>query len=120
MTQNSEAKGVEWLAGFIDAYGLDEEPLNEPFKIAIRVTYFSFTTLSTVGFGDMFPNSPAEAILCTIIMFAGVALFSYIMTETLVKVLLSLRNLGNDIEYGESLSKWFGIIKRFNMSQPIG
>ena len=45
----------------------------------IIVTYFAFTSLSTVGFGDYNPRSDIERLLCAFILLFGVAIFSYIM-----------------------------------------
>lgn len=45
----------------------------------ILLTYFSFTTLSTVGFGDIHPKSDVERILAIIMLLVGVACFSSIM-----------------------------------------
>jgi len=39
-------------------------------------TYFAFTTLSTVGFGDLAPRSDVERIACAFILMMGVAIFS--------------------------------------------
>ena len=41
--------------------------------------YFALTTLSTVGYGDLAPQSNVEKIFGIIIMILGIALFSYIM-----------------------------------------
>ena len=41
--------------------------------------YFALTTLSTVGYGDLSPQSNVEKIVGIIIMILGIALFSYIM-----------------------------------------
>ena len=46
---------------------------------SIIVTYYSFTSLSTVGFGDYHPRSNSERIFCAFILLFGVAIFSYIM-----------------------------------------
>jgi len=43
------------------------------------MAYFFFTTLSTVGFGDLHPRSDAERILMAFLMLLGVAVFSYVM-----------------------------------------
>ena len=45
----------------------------------ISVIYFSMTTLSTCGFGDLTPMSNMEKITGCIVMFSGVGFFSYIM-----------------------------------------
>jgi voltage-gated potassium channel len=48
--------------------------------------YFSFTSLSTVGFGDYYPVSNIERITGSMILLGGVVCFSYIMEE-LVKAI---------------------------------
>jgi hypothetical protein len=45
----------------------------------ISSCYFSITTLSTVGYGDLYPRSEYEMLIVIIIMLGGVAYFSYIM-----------------------------------------
>lgn len=45
----------------------------------IKACYFLLTTLSTVGYGDLYPISKAEQIITLIIMMGGVAFFSFIM-----------------------------------------
>jgi len=46
---------------------------------AIVGMYYSFTSLTTVGFGDYNPRSEFERIFCAMILLFGVAIFSYIM-----------------------------------------
>ena len=46
---------------------------------AIIGMYYSFTSLTTVGFGDYNPRSELERIFCAMILLFGVAIFSYIM-----------------------------------------
>ena len=41
--------------------------------------YYSFTTLSTVGFGDYYPISNGERLIMVAIMVLGIMCFSYIM-----------------------------------------
>jgi hypothetical protein len=43
------------------------------------MAYFSFTTLSTVGFGDYYANNSGERIFMVFIMVGGIMCFSYIM-----------------------------------------
>jgi hypothetical protein len=45
----------------------------------VTLTYFAFTTLSTVGFGDYAPRSDVERIVGSLILLMGVAIFSYVM-----------------------------------------
>jgi len=43
------------------------------------LTYFAFTSLSTVGFGDYVPRSNLERAVGAFMLLSGVAIFSYIM-----------------------------------------
>ena len=43
---------------------------------AIKVCYFAFTSLSTVGFGDYHPESSIERVCGAFILMLGVAIFS--------------------------------------------
>lgn len=45
----------------------------------IKINYFSFTTLSTVGFGDFNPRSNLERLYMAFGMLLGVAIFSSIL-----------------------------------------
>lgn len=48
-------------------------------QVAIIVTYYAFTSLSTVGFGDYHPTCSEERIVGAFMLLMGVAIFSYIM-----------------------------------------
>lgn len=61
---------------FITTNGLFEFT---PVERCLRVFYFMFTTLSTVGFGDFHPRADAERIFVVFILLLGVAVFSYFM-----------------------------------------
>lgn len=62
--------------GFIAYYGMQSR--SHAF-ITITMTYYAFTSLSTVGFGDYAPRSDLERAIGSMILLIGVALFSYIM-----------------------------------------
>jgi voltage-gated potassium channel len=48
--------------------------------------YFTFTTLSTVGFGDYYPRNNIERLMGSFVLLGGVAIFSYIMGELLAMI----------------------------------
>ena len=81
---------------FRDKYNM-EEPYRSQMQQIIIITYFSFTSLSTVGLGDYSPRSDYERLLCSIILLFGVAIFSYIMTIFL-DILIDYRKLNNELE----------------------
>ena len=43
------------------------------------ISYYALTTLSTVGYGDMYAISNLEMVSAVITMLGGVAFFSFIM-----------------------------------------
>jgi hypothetical protein len=75
--------------------------------------YFAFTTLSTIGLGDLHPVSNTERLVGSFVILIGVAMFSYILSE-----LLNSFDLINEIEkpFGDEseLDKFFITLKRFN------
>lgn len=70
---------------FYNEYSLNK---NSDVENLIIVIYFTFTTLSTVGFGDFVPKSDSERIITTFILLIGVACFSYIMGQ-FIEILLN-------------------------------
>ena len=77
------------------------------------LTYFAFTTLSTVGFGDYHPRSDRERLVIVVIFLVGVNLTSFVM-DTLNKVLKQLGSFNNDHDESDGLSLFFKILQRFN------
>ena len=46
---------------------------------ALVMTYFAFTSLSTVGFGYYHPRNNFERVCCVILLLIGNGLFGYII-----------------------------------------
>lgn len=63
-------------ANFATSNGLPAMPNSEKLIIC---SYFTMTTLTTVGYGDYLPITNLEKILAVIIMIVGIGFFSYIM-----------------------------------------
>lgn len=89
-----------------------------PGDISIVTTYFAFTSLSTVGFGDYSPRSDPERLIGAFILFFGVAIFSYIMGN-FIGILDSFKDFNAELDDGDNLSKFFGTIRKFNQNEPI-
>ena len=64
------------MVGFINAYFFDDDTVAERM---IVLSYFSFTSLTTVGFGDFVPRSDSERVFTAFVIFGGVSMFSYIV-----------------------------------------
>lgn len=68
----------EHTPDFIVEYHLDSCYITD-YEKALVVIYFTFTSLSTVGFGDFHPISTVERLVGALVLLFGVAIFSYIM-----------------------------------------
>ena len=73
---------------FLTYFGLIDIPDTKHQMSAL--TYFAFTTLSTVGFGDYHPRNSKERILGALLMLFGVMVNS-IVVESLEKMILAAR-----------------------------
>lgn len=100
---------------FIDYYKL--ESFN-PYERAVIMTYYAFTTLSTVGLGDYHPKSDFERLLISLVLIFGVAIFSYIM-GSFVAILIKMKTINAAYNDGDQLSKFFGLIHYFNKGKNI-
>jgi hypothetical protein len=80
---------------------------------AVAMIYYSFTSLSTVGFGDLRPYNDAERVVVSFILLVGVAIFSYVMGN-FTEILDTFKEIDAEMEYGDELSKFFGLIKHYN------
>ena len=76
--------------------GTYKEVVEEHFTV-VRVMYFSFTSLSTVGFGDFHPRSNAERLIGSIVMLLGVMINS-IVVESLALMIKGIRMVDDDYE----------------------
>lgn len=82
-------------------------------EATLALSYYILTTLSTIGFGDMHPRSDYERILMAFTMLLGVAIFSYVMGN-FIEILNQYADMNADLGEGEQLSKFFGLLIRFN------
>ena len=90
---------TEELQSFIEAYSFDER--SEMFQV-VSSMYFSFTSLSTVGFGDFNPKSDIERLITCVLLLFGVAIFSYIMGD-FIEMLNKYKELNAELDDGDSL-----------------
>lgn len=84
----------------------------------ITVVYFAFTTLATVGYGDYHPVNDIERLICSFILLFGVAVFSFIMGN-FIEILMSFKIVTAENEESENLTKWLGLLARFNKGRPL-
>ncbi|CDW76967.1 cation channel family protein [Stylonychia lemnae] len=106
-------------SNFFKTYGMRElKKNNDDINSMIIVVYFAFTTLATVGYGDYHAVSDSERVVCSIILLFGVAVFSFIMGN-FIEILMSFKIVTAQNEESENLTKWLGLLARFNKGRPL-
>ena len=88
------------------------------YEVILKLVYFIFTTLSTVGFGDFNPKSNIERLVLAFGMLLGVAIFSLIMGQ-FIEMVESVKDLQAEYEDGERLAIFFGVLTTFNRGEII-
>tara|TARA_B110000285_G_scaffold196933_1_gene228210 strand:+ start:1297 stop:1539 length:243 start_codon:yes stop_codon:yes gene_type:complete len=76
---------------------------------AIIMMYFTFTSLTTVGFGDFHPRSDFERIMIAVVLLFGVAIFSLVM-DNFIDILKSAKKLVQSFNDEDALSRFFGLL----------
>ena len=84
----------------------------------IKSCYFAITTLSTVGYGDIFPISNLEMIIAVVVMLCGVAFFSYIMGNFIENISEWEIKMGLVDKTGD-LESWVLSLSRYAKNQPL-
>ena len=82
-------------------------------KQVIVMVYFSFTSLTTVGFGDYHPKSNVERTVISMALLFGVMLFSFFMGN-FAEILDNHSKFQETTEEGDLLYKFFGVLKKYN------
>lgn len=113
------------------ANGIDREDTFEKYffgsfddhshlRMTITLTYYSFTSLSTVGFGDLHPRADTERLLCAFILLSGVTIFSLIM-GTFIEFLNEFKNfhMEKEEEEADALTMFLQCLNKLNGNMPI-
>jgi len=66
----------EYQDNFIAYNNISNDKIEDQF---IKMIYFSFTTLSTVGIGDFHPRTNIERLFMVIILLLSIIINSYII-----------------------------------------
>lgn len=84
----------------------------------IIAMYFALTTVSTTGFGDLYPKSDFERLVCAFMMLSGVSLFSYVLSQ-LRHMVKQKDSLEGGFDHRDKLDSFFKVLQEFNMRKEI-
>lgn len=82
---------------FMPKFNMEKMSLYEQSTL---VTYYMFTSMSTVGFGDIYPMSDFERIVCIFILVFGVAIFSMIMGN-FISIIEEFHSFNDELDEGD-------------------
>ena len=108
-TQPSQTDGI-YIDNFCTKH-IDSE--TEKFDKLVKVWYYAITTLSTVGYGDLYPITPQERLLDSVILLFGVMVFSFIMAQ-FIDIFNDYNGLWSVGFEHKELEKWIATLGRFN------
>lgn len=80
--------------------------------------YWSLTTLSTVGFGDLHPKNTYERATSIIVIFGGYIVFSFV-NGTLLEAISDVEALFEEYGDSENLEKFMNLLVKFNNDMPL-
>mmetsp|Transcript_7942 Transcript_7942/g.7435 ORF Transcript_7942/g.7435 Transcript_7942/m.7435 type:complete len:160 (+) Transcript_7942:430-909(+) len=101
---------------FVREFGLDR--MNSLYDKFITSCYFILTTLAVIGYGDLYPISNLEKIIGMIIMFGGVAFFSYIM-GSFISIIARFESISGRHNDSPDLHNWMTLLTRFIDNKPL-
>lgn len=50
-----------------------------PFELYLSAAFWSFTTIATVGYGDIYPVTDAEKLFSTVAMIVACGVFAFVV-----------------------------------------
>ena len=90
----------------------------DPLKKLMLSCYYVLTGLTTVGYGDYNATNEYEKIFGITVMFLGVAIFSYVMSEFSDQINIYNKTFG-DRDKGSDLHNHISLLNEFCPNQPF-
>ena len=76
------------------------------------------TTLSTVGYGDLYPISEPEMLVGILVMMIGIVFFSHIM-GSFIEIISNYDKRMGSVDRGTELHNWMTLLTRFTNNKPL-
>ena len=75
---NAEGRSAKTPGSWVDVYGQNLGTGTDGFNHYIASIYWSMTTTTTVGYGDILPVTDAERMFVTVVMLVGIIVLGYV------------------------------------------
>lgn len=80
--------------------------------------YYSLTTITTVGYGDFYPQNDEERAMAIFLMLVGVTFFSYVMGN-FTELLTSYDKKLGGVDNASNLHNWLSLLGNFSKNVPF-
>lgn len=80
--------------------------------------YFVLTTLSTVGFGDLAPQTDTERVFSLILMIIGAGFFSIVLSD-FIDIINNFDKKMGVVDKGLDLHNWLTLLSSFTGNKPL-
>jgi len=108
---------IGWMAlGGTEGSAPAQRTLPEPFSTYLSALYWSTTTLATVGYGDITPQTDLQRLYSILIMFSGVGLFGYVIGD-IVNLVANLNQAAS--EHGRRLATLDGFMHAHRLPRRL-
>mmetsp|Transcript_25178 Transcript_25178/g.39003 ORF Transcript_25178/g.39003 Transcript_25178/m.39003 type:complete len:160 (+) Transcript_25178:1555-2034(+) len=87
-------------------------------RVIVTLTYFMFTSFSTVGLGDLHPCNSEERLVGVVLLMFGVTVTSMV-TDNLSLMLKQIQTFNRSFEDSVKLGLFMGTLKRFNQNKAL-
>ena len=104
---------VSFIPVFGFLYSLPIVKLNVPKENLTKCFYFSITTITTLGLGDIYPTNRMGQILVSAECFLGVLLIGMYLNALAIRANLKAKHLTSD-----ELEKWIAKNKKWKDTDP--
>jgi potassium voltage-gated channel Eag-related subfamily H protein 8 len=101
---------------FLQVFGVDK--IEDTYTKVIISCYFALTTLSTVGYGDLYPISTREMICGILVMMVGIVFFSHIM-GSFIEIISNYDKRMGSTDRSTELHSWLTLLTRFTNNKPL-
>ena len=116
VSNHNSKEDIEAGNTFLQVFGIDQ--IEDTYTKMIISCYFALTTLSTVGYGDLYPISVTEMIGGILVMMIGIVFFSHIM-GSFIEIISNYDKRMGSVDRSTELHNWMTLLTRFTNNKPL-